>query len=163
MKFTCLAALLVLGSVCSTMAQLPEPLSISFGAHTDQAAGASYSITAGGQSEQNRQDVQFRIERSPQAKSSTETAAVTLRTGKQKTVGQVLDLSRKVFQKFLDGQPAHTALGKLGSLEKGGEVIFVAESSDVLRFDFKSLETEPASIRFSRTDAAAFAAILRTK
>ncbi len=157
MKSLLVAALLVVGSMAASQAQIPAPLAISLGTQTDSASNTTYSISTSGHSDQNRQEVQFRIT------TEGKTSVVTLLTGRQKTVGQVTSLIAKVFQKFLAGQPANTFLGKLGSLEKGGEVVFIAESPDTLLFNFSNPDQPLLSSVFSRADAAAFVALLERK
>lgn len=157
MKSILAAVLFSLGVLVQTHGQVPAPLPVAVGTHTVESTKTVYSITASGQPGENLQEVQFRTA------TGGKTTVVTLRTGRQKTVGQVTALVGGVFQKFLAGQPANTTLGSLGSLKKGGEVLFVSESPEKLRFDFATPGLPPCSSVFGRADAEAFATILGVK
>lgn len=149
-------ALFLLASLAPTFAEVIAPLPIVIATRAE--AGASkYSVTTTGQPEQNLQTVQFRVTR---ADAESTTITVTLHTGKTKTVAQVTALMSSVFKKFLTAPVPNTVLGSLGSFEKGGEVDFVAESPQILRFDFRNPGEVPNSAQFSQADVATFLALL---
>ena len=85
----------------------------------------------------------------------------TLATGKHKTVADIDTILTDIFRRFL-ARPgvANQELGKIGDLSQGGEVRFVAESADDLRFD-NLRPNEPAhSSHYRRADIEAFLAAL---
>ena len=98
--------------------------------------------------------------------TNTTTRYYTLATGKHKTVAQLTTTVSDILQRFLS-VPLPTApgqeLGKIGDVQHGGEVHFVADPSDRLRLD--SLHpTEPAHASFySRAEVEAWQAALTGK
>ena len=85
----------------------------------------------------------------------------TLATGKHKTVADIDATLTDVFRRFLARTAvANQELGKIGDLSQGGEVRFVAETADDLRFD-NLRPNEPAhSSHYRRADIEAFLAAL---
>ncbi|HEY5894159.1 MAG TPA: hypothetical protein VIT91_13115 [Chthoniobacterales bacterium] len=140
----------------------PVPTAWSLGTAIDPASGSEYEVTTTGTASQNSSQLQFHVTTLTTVGKTTTRATndTTLRTGKSKTVGQVKALLSTVFSKFLNGVPPGTILGKLGAVEKGGEVLFVAESPEVLRFDFINKNAPASEKKFSRADVTALAGIL---
>lgn len=88
--------------------------------------------------------------------------SVSVSTGKHKTLGQLCGILNSVFRQFLVGAAANQDLGKIGDAKYGGELHFVAEGPDRLRFDYVPNQTKPEdAVRFSRADVQAFGALLK--
>lgn len=166
-----IAATLILGCSATAHAQTVTsttsvvsvvPAAWSLGTAIDPASGSEYEVTTTGAASQNSSQLQFHVTRLTMVGKVTTRATndTTLRTGKSKTVGEVSALLSNVFSKFLNGVPPGTILGKLGAVEKGGEVLFVAESSEILRFDFINKNAPASEKKFSRADVTALAGIL---
>lgn len=81
----------------------------------------------------------------------------TLATGKHKTVAQLNAVVTEIFRRFLATPPpaANAELGKIGDLRYGGEVRFVVESPDSLRFDNLAPNEPPRPSHYSRADIEA--------
>lgn len=169
-SFFSVVAILILSSAVAqpqtvtttTTVVSPVPTAWSLGTAIDPASGSEYEVTTTGTASQNSSQLQFHVTTLTTVGKTTTRATndTTLRTGKSKTVGQVKALLGSVFSKFLNGVPPGTILGKLGAVEKGGEVLFVAESPEVLRFDFINKNAPASEKKFSRADVTALAGIL---
>ena len=66
----------------------------------------------------------------------TMTHLLTINAGKFKTVAQLTATLADIFRKDLDVPAANQEIGKIGDLGHGGEIRFVAESNDTLRYDW---------------------------
>ena len=126
---------------------------MTLGTQVDAQTGVNYTVTSTGDWNQNLSELQIEITRGRAINT------LKMRTGKQKTVGQVNDLLHKAFQRFLAGQAPGTVVGTLGNIKYGGDVAFVVESDETLRFDFRNTDGTGHSSRFNRADATALAAI----
>jgi len=173
MKTLLLTSLLALIPLGFTSAEsVPPSLPIILGTNEDAARQMVCTVTATGQKAETLREIQLRIAQSgtKEKGSSSSTRVVTLRTGRTKTVGQVCAILSGALRKFVVGAPDGSLLGKLGSLEKGGEVAFVSETPQVFRIDFKSSEPpaigsakpviRATSMSFTRTEADGLAAAL---
>ena len=83
-------------------------------------------------------------------------------TGKYKTVAQLDTILAETFRRFLATPPpaAGQELGKIGDLKHGGEVRFIATSTDILRFDNISPNEAVRASEYSRTDIEGLLAAL---
>lgn len=90
----------------------------------------------------------------------TFTRVISLRTGKYKTVGQFCDVVRDILRKYVSGTANGQELGKIGDLRYGGEVRFVAESPDALRYETKTQGQEDLVSKISADDVVNFVALL---
>ena len=90
----------------------------------------------------------------------TMTHLLTVNTGKYKTVAQLTATLADIFRKDLDVPAANQEIGKIGDLGHGGEIRFVAESTDVLRYDWAAPGEPVHSIRLKRRDIQVFLGIL---
>jgi len=173
MKTLLLTALLALSQLGFISAEsVPPSLPIVLGTTDDTARQMVCTVTATGQKADTLREIQLRIVQSgtKEKGSSSSTRVVALRTGRTKTVGQVCSILSGALGKFIAGAPDGSLLGKLGSLEKGGEVAFISESPQVFRIDFKSAETPAigtaapviltSSLTFTRTEAEGLAGAL---
>ena len=97
------------------------------------------------------------LEKNP---GGTMTHLLTINTGKYKTVAQLTGTLADIFRKDLDVPAANQEIGKVGDLAHGGEIRFVAESNDVLRYDWTAPGEPVHSTRFKRTDIQVFLGIL---
>jgi hypothetical protein len=152
--------LLTLSPLLASAAADSHCLAHCYGMHTDTTTQSQYCLSSDGEKTEKQKTVQF-ITTAPGREKNivSQTSTITLRTGSSKTVGQTLELLTGVFQKFLANPAPGTVLGKLGNLEKGGEVDFVAASPDVLRLDFKSA-TGVSSSEFTKADVQNYLALL---
>ncbi len=89
--------------------------------------------------------------------SNRTTHYFTLATGKHKTDAEIDTILTGIFRRFVTQTGvANQELGKIGDLSQGGEVRFVAESTDDLRLD-NLRPNEPAhSSHYRRADIEAF-------
>ena len=90
----------------------------------------------------------------------TMTHLLTVNTGRYKTVAQLTATLADIFRKDLDVPAANQEIGKIGDLGHGGEIRFVAESTDVLRYDWVAPGEPVHSIRLKRRDIQVFLGIL---
>ena len=90
----------------------------------------------------------------------TMTHLLTINTGKYKTVAQLIQTLVDIFRRDLAAPAANQEIGKIGDLGHGGEIRFVAESSDVLRYDWSAPGEPVHSIRLKRGDIQVFLGIL---
>ena len=92
----------------------------------------------------------------------TRTRLLSLSTGKHKTVGQFCENLRDIFRKYQtsSGSASGQEIGKIGDLKYGGEVRFVAESPDHLRYDMLTEGEENHSARLSASDVSSLIALL---
>ena len=86
----------------------------------------------------------------------TMTHLLTVNTGNYKTVAQLTAMLADIFRKDLDVPAANQEIGKIGDLNHGGEIRFVAESNDTLRYDWMTPGEPPHSTRFKRNDIQVF-------
>lgn len=88
---------------------------------------------------------------------------ITINTGKFKTIAKLKAIVAEYFVHFLSGPLVlNQDLGKIGDAKYGGEVHFVAESPNVLRFDFVPSTASPENaIRFRRADVQGFVTLLK--
>lgn len=167
---TSLVALSPLGFISAE--SVPPSLPIVLGTTDDTARQMVCTVSATGQKADTLREIQLRIAQSgtKEKGSSSSTRVVTLRTGRTKTVGQVCAILSGALGKFVAGAPDGSLLGKLGSLDKGGEVVFISESPQIFRIDFKSSEPpaigaaspviHTTSMSFTRTEADGLAGAL---
>ena len=92
----------------------------------------------------------------------TFTRFINLNTGKHKTVAQMCAVLHDIFRRYQAGRVTANGalLGKVGDLKYGGEILFVAESPDHLRYDMKTSGEEDHSTRLTAADVDALAALL---
>lgn len=85
---------------------------------------------------------------------------LTINTGKYKTVAQLTTFLAEVFRRYLAVPAANQELGKVGDLAHGGEMHFIAESTDVFRYDWLTPGEPLHSTRLKRNDIQVFLGIL---
>ena len=95
--------------------------------------------------------------------SGTTTRYFIINTGKYKTVGELGAYLRDVFGKFLGGAPANAEVGKVGDIKYGGEIRFVVESPDVLRYDTMTAGEPNSSMTLPASEIKAYTSILTVK
>ena len=88
------------------------------------------------------------------------THVLTVNTGKYKTVAQLTGILADIFRKDLEVLAANQEIGKIGDLDHGGEIRFVAESTGIMRYDWQTPGEPVHSTRFKRTDVQVFLGIL---
>lgn len=136
-----------------------EMVPLAFPLEPLTADGVTYSLSASGDASENSGQVRLLVvSENPKDAGA---AVVTLRTGKQKTVGDLYGLLSEAFGRFAaGGVPPETVLGKLGDVNHGGAVHFVFEDSATFRFDFLYPDGTGSASNLSDTDVAMFAQIL---
>ena len=85
----------------------------------------------------------------------------TMATGRHKTVADIDAILTNIFRRFVsEPVTVNQELGKIGDLSQGGEIRFVTESADTLRFDNFRPNAPVASSHYRRADIEAFLAAL---
>ena len=90
----------------------------------------------------------------------TFTRVISLRSGKYKTVDQFCSVVRDILRRYVSNTANGQLLGKIGDLRYGGEVQFVAESPDALRYETKTQGQEDLVSKINPDDVANFVALL---
>lgn len=120
-----------------------------------------YSVSVSGPVEAKSQEIRF-IAYWDGADRSRTTRTATVMTGKSKTLGQTMGSIRDAFNRFLNASSngANVALLKIGDIKYGGELLLVAESGDVLRFDYV-MPSGNTSVRFGKNEVSEFAKLMK--
>ena len=92
----------------------------------------------------------------------TTTRQLSLSTGKHKTVAQLCTELRDIFRKYMGARRfgAGSEVGKIGDAKYGGEIRFVVESEDYLRYDLQTQGEENHSTKLSADDVSNLIALL---
>lgn len=93
------------------------------------------------------------------------TRTATVKTGKTKTLAEVVGSLKDAFSRFLAAPPTTAAnqdLVKIGNIKYGGELHLIAESNDVLRFDYQN-PSGVTAIRFGKNEISEFLKILKSQ
>ena len=92
----------------------------------------------------------------------TTTRQLTLNTGKRKTVAELCGTLRDIFLKYQSSRSsaAGTQIGKIGDFKYGGEIRFVAESPETLRYDMQTEGEEDHSTQLGADEVANLIALL---
>ncbi len=125
--------------------------------------GASYSVKATQPLDSKLKSQRVKFTSVVPTGSGTTTRYFVINTGKYKTVGELSTYLRGVFAKFLGGAPANAEIGKVGDIKYGGEVRFVVQSPDVLRYDTMTTGEPNASMTLPAAEVKAYASILGGK
>lgn len=90
------------------------------------------------------------------------TRFINLNTGKHKTIAQLCATLRDIFRKYqtTPASATGTVVGKIGDIKYGGEVRFVAESIDRLRYDMQTEGDQDRSNRLTASEVASLVALL---
>ena len=128
----------------------------------DRSGGASstYTVTATQDYRSKMIGGKVRLSVLEKEAGGTTTHLLTINTGKFKTVAQLTGTLADIFRKDLDVPAANQEIGKIGDLGHGGEIRFVAESNDTLRYDWAAPGEPVHSTRFKRNDIQVFLGIL---
>jgi len=133
---------------------------------TTEESTHHYSISASGPLETNLQEVQLLIETTVTNKkrgSKSESQKITLKTGKTKTVSQVIKLLEDVFHRFhMRKDVADKVYGTLGNLNAGG-VLKIRSSGDNLLFVFRYANETGATSKLSRSEVAGLLLLLQNQ
>ena len=131
---------------------------------SSQDEGETHSLytlkaTQGRDSKLTGQKIRLLIE-DRTAQDST-TRQLSLSTGKHKTVATLCDNLREIFRKYqvLGSNAAGQELGKIGDIRYGGEIRFVAESPEHLRYDLQTEGEANHSVQFTPGEVAVLAAL----
>ena len=127
---------------------------------TRNADGATYTVKATQPPDSKLKSQRVRFTSITKTADGSTTKYFTINTGKYKTVAQLDVYLHDAFAKFLAGAPANTEVGKVGDVKYGGEIRFVVESPEVLRYDTMTVGEPNASLTIPRAEVAAYAAIL---
>ena len=147
---------------------VPEAAPANFGyelGHLGQDEAGTHSVfslraTQPGGSKLTGQKVRLIVEEtSPQG---SKTRQLSLSTGKHKTVDQFCAGLRDIFRKYqtLGAGAAGQEIGKIGDIKYGGEIRFVAESPEHLRYDMVTEGEENHSAQFTSGDVSVLIALL---
>ena len=147
---------------------VPEPTPTNFGyelARIGQNEAGMRSVfslraTQPSGSKLTGQKVRMTVEdTSPQG---TKTRQLSLNTGKHKTVDQFCASLRDILRKYqtLGTRAAGQEIGKIGDIKYGGEIRFVAESPEHLRYDMQTEGEENHSAQFTSSDVSTIIALL---
>ncbi len=126
-------------------------------------AGAAYTVEATQPATSKLTGQKVRLKIVTTEGLSKTTHDFTLATGKHKTVAQIDTVLSEVFHHFLTNPPPAAPgqeIGKIGDARYGGEVHFVAEPSNQLRFDNLTPGQPVRASYFSRTDVEALQTVL---
>lgn len=145
-------------TVAPAAAVAPETFDFDLG--TREMKGATYGVKATQPLDSKLKSQRIRFTARTSTADGSTTRYFTINTGKYKTVAQLDMYLRDVFAKFLAGAPANTEVGKVGDIKYGGEIRFVVESPDVLRYDTMTAGEPNASMSLPRAEVMAYAAIL---
>ena len=128
----------------------------------DRGGGASstYIVTATQDYRSKTTGGKVRLSVLETGAGGTMTHLLTINAGKFKTVSQLTGTLADIFRKDLAVPAANQEIGKIGDLGHGGEIRFVAESNDTLRYDWAAPGEPVHSTRFKRTDIQVFLGIL---
>lgn len=123
-------------------------------ADTVQGLGV-YSASVSGPLAANSQELRL------VASSGGVTRSATVKTGKSRTLGETIQSLDSAFDLFLSRRSwgNDELLLKIGDVRYGGELFLVAESPDILRFDYIQ-PSGRSSIRFGREEVAEFESLL---
>ena len=136
----------------------PETFDYDLG--TQNVNGATYTVKATQPPDSKLKSQRVRFTSITKTADGSTTKYFTINTGKYKTVAQLDAYLHDAFARFLAGATANTEVGKVGDLKYGGEIRFVVESPDVLRYDTITAGEPDASLTLPRAEVAAYAVIL---
>ncbi len=139
-------------------ATAPETFDYNLG--TQEMNGATYTVKATQPADSKLKSQRVRFTSVVKTDAGSTTRYFTINTGKYKTVAQLDAYLHDAFAKFLAGAPANAEVGKVGDVKYGGEIRFVVQSPDVLRYDTMTQGEPNASMTLPRAEVAAYAAIL---
>ena len=133
----------------------PDDFAFEIGHATRSGSVYTISATQPLSSRLTGQKVRLKIVET--ALAGTTTRYFTFATGKHKTVSQLDASLAEIFRRFLANPPPepNQELGKIGDVQHGGEVRFVATSSNILRFDNVTPDEPVRVSSYSRADVAA--------
>ena len=170
LPFSGLAGCLLFGSAATSLAQQPfiptapavapspasTPASFAFqlaqialdenGVHSVYSLRATASIT----SKKVSQKIRLIIE--DITLQGVTTRQLSLNTGRRNSVAQLCAELRDIFRKYMAARSSGmgSEIGKIGEIKYGGEIHFVVDSADYLRYD---LQTEGEENRFTKLSA----------
>ena len=152
----------------SAVSSLPAAAPVSFGyelGHVSEIEAGTESVfslraTQPSGSKLTGQKVRLIVE--DRSAQGTKTRLLSLNTGKHKTVDQFCAGLRDIFRKYqtLGSNATGQEIGKVGDIKYGGEIRFVAESPEHLRYDMQTDGEENHSTQFSRSDVSMIVALL---
>lgn len=129
-----------------------------------------YSVSVSGPMQEKSQEIRFiaywdgpDLENNLPRNRTTRTA--TVKSGKSKTLGQTITALEDAFDRFLaapKNNARNQALLKIGDIKYGGELVVVAETGDVLRFDYV-MPSGNTSIRFGKNEVVEFAKLMKSR
>ena len=136
------------------------PETFDFALGTQDGNGATYTVKATQPPDSKLKSQRVRFTSITKTADGSTTKYFTINTGKYKTVAQLDAYLHDAFARFLAGAPANTEVGKVGDIKYGGEIRFVVESPEILRYDTITAGEPNASLTLPRAEVAAYAAIL---
>ena len=144
----------------------PAPVAFSFQlarvAQSNAGVQSFYTLraTQPADSKQTGQKIRLTVDRTtPQG---TTTRQLTLNTGKRKTVTELCATLRGIFIKYQSTRTGAVGseVGKIGDLKYGGEIRFVVDSPEFLRYDMQTEGEEDHSTKLSADEVSNLIALL---
>ncbi len=126
----------------------------------DGGAGSTYTVASTVEYSSKQTGAKLRLMVVEKGGAGTMTHLLTVNTGKYKTVAQLTETLAGIFRKYLADAPANQEIGKIGDINHGGEIRFVAESREKLRYDWQAPGEPTHSTQFKRNDIQVFLGIL---
>ena len=147
---------------------LPEAAPVNFGyelGHVAEDEAGTHSVfslraTQPSGSKLTGQKVRLIVEDT--SAQGSKTRQLSLNTGKHKTVDQFCASLRDIFRKYqtIGAGAAGQEIGKIGDIKYGGEIRFVAESPEHLRYDMITEGEENHSAQFTNSNVSVLIALL---